>query len=66
MVANKVIVFEANYENFTINTVIVNSDNTKTAHTKFWINKLFERKIKNIFLPISFNLCFGSSNESSH
>ena len=66
MVANKNIVFEANYENFTINTVIVNSDNTRTAYTKFWLNKIFERKIRNNFLPISFNMCFVCSKESSH
>ena len=26
----------------------------------------FERKIVNIFLPISFNICFGCSKELSH
>ena len=30
------------------------------------INTIFERKIVNIFLPISFNICFGCSKESSH
>ena len=34
----------------------------KTSHE---INKIFERKIVNIFLPISFNLCFGCSKEPS-
>ena len=29
------------------------------------INKTFERKIVNIFLPISFNICFWCSKESS-
>ena len=28
--------------------------------------KKFERKIVNIFLPISFNICFGCSKEPSH
>ena len=27
---------------------------------------IFERKIVHIFLPISFNLCFGCSKGSSH
>ena len=31
-----------------------------------YINKIFERKIANIFLPISFNICFGCSKEPSH
>ena len=30
------------------------------------INKIFECKIINIFLPISFNICFGCSKERSH
>ena len=28
--------------------------------------KSFERKIVNIFLPISLNICFGCSKEPSH
>ena len=28
--------------------------------------KFFERKIVNIFLPISFNICFGRSKELSY
>ena len=28
--------------------------------------QIFERKIVNIFLPISFNICFGGSKEPSH
>ena len=28
--------------------------------------QLFERQIVNIFLPISFNICFGCSKEPSH
>ena len=30
------------------------------------ITNIFEGKIVNIFLPISFNICFGCSEESSH
>ena len=30
------------------------------------INKNFEHKIVNNFLPISFNICFGCSKEPSH
>ena len=30
------------------------------------INKIFERKIVNIFIPISFNIYFGCSKELSH
>ena len=30
------------------------------------VNKIFERKIVNIFLPISFNICFWCSKEPSH
>ena len=33
---------------------------------KVQINKIFEGKIVNIFLPISFNICFGCSKEPSH
>ena len=31
-----------------------------------WISKQFERKIVNIFLTMSFNICFGCSKEPSH
>ena len=30
------------------------------------MNKNFQRKIVNIFLPINFNICFGCSKEPSH
>ena len=30
------------------------------------VNKIFERKIVNIFLSINFNICFGCSKEPSH
>ena len=30
------------------------------------INKKFQRKIVNIFLPITFSVCFGCSKELSH
>ena len=30
------------------------------------INKFFQRKIVNIFLPFNFNICFGCSKEPSH
>ena len=29
-------------------------------------NKIFERRIINIFLPVSLNICFGCSKEPSH
>ena len=29
-------------------------------------NTIFECKIENIFLPISFNICFGCSKQPSH
>ena len=29
-------------------------------------HKKFERKIVNIFLPVSLNICFGCSKERSH
>ena len=35
-------------------------------HHRFNISKKFERNIVNIFLPISFNICFGCSKEPSH
>ena len=35
-------------------------------HPLVKINKIFEHKIANIFLPISFNVCFGCSKEPSH
>ena len=38
----------------------------KNQHTKVKINKLVECKIVNIFLSISFNICFGCSKEPSH
>ena len=34
--------------------------------TQVWISKILERKIASIFLPISFNICFGYSKEPSH
>ena len=33
--------------------------------TQVQINKIFERKIVNLSLPISFNICFGCSKETS-
>ena len=30
------------------------------------INKKFQRKVVNFFLPINLNICFGCSKESSH
>ena len=30
------------------------------------VNKIFESKIVNFFLPINFNICFGCSKDSSH
>ena len=30
------------------------------------LDKICERKIVNIFLPIHFNICFGCSKEPSH
>ena len=32
----------------------------------FRVNKKFQRKIVNIFLPIIFSICFGCSKEPSH
>ena len=32
----------------------------------FSINKKFQRKIVNIFLPMIFSICFGCSKEPSH
>ena len=34
--------------------------------TRVEINKNFQRKIVNFFLPINFNICFGCSKEPSH
>ena len=34
-------------------------------NTQVKINKIFESKIVNIFLPISFSICFGCSKEPS-
>ena len=34
--------------------------------TQVYINKNFQRKIVNIFLPIIFSICFGCSKEPSH
>ena len=39
---------------------------TRIIKVTIYINKNFQRKIVNIFLPINFNLCFGSSKEPSH
>ena len=36
------------------------------THLYFQINKTIQRKIVNIFLSISFNICFGCSKEASH
>ena len=32
---------------------------------RFWMNTIFERKIVNIFLLVSFNICIGCSKEPS-
>ena len=34
--------------------------------SQVYINNNFQRKNENIFLPISFNICFGCSKEPSH
>ena len=36
------------------------------VYAQVWINKNVPGKIVNIFLPISFNICFGCSKEPSH
>ena len=36
------------------------------SHTKAKINKKFQNKNVNIFIPISLNICFGCSKEPSH
>ena len=38
----------------------------KNVHIIGLDKQFFERKIVNIFLPISFNICFGCSEEPSH
>ena len=38
------------------------STRDENTYTKVKINKIFEHKIVNIFLPISFNMCFGCKN----
>ena len=40
--------------------------NDQINDTQVEINKIFERKIVNIFLSISFNICFGCTKEPSH
>ena len=37
-----------------------------TVNSQVKINKKFQHKIVNIFLPIIFNICFGCSKEPSH
>ena len=47
----------------------VGSASCQTKHqvrSKVLINKNFQRNNANIFLPISFNVCFGCSKEPSH
>ena len=39
---------------------------TLSVCTQVYINKNFQRKIVDIFLPINFNICFGCSKEPSH
>ena len=36
------------------------------SYSQVKISKVFERKIVNISLPISFNICLGRSKELSH
>ena len=45
-------------------TQIRNQNSNSDPQVK--INNIFERKIVNIFLPISLDLCFGCSKEPSH
>ena len=37
-----------------------------TTSSQVQMNKNFQRKIVNIFLPIIFSICFGCSKEPSH
>ena len=39
---------------------------TQNICSQVYINRTFQLKIVKIFLPISFNICFGSSIEQSH
>ena len=43
-----------------------NIDYYNISHMFNQINKNFQRKIKNIFLPIIFSICLGCSKELSH
>ena len=36
------------------------------AECMYIVNNIFERKIVNIFLPITLNICFSCSKEPSH
>ena len=38
----------------------------KCYQLRFRLNKIFQLKIVNIFLPINFNICFGCSKEPYH
>ena len=49
------------YRDFTF-AVHLNINDSSTGLDK----NIFERKIVNIFLPISFKICFGCSKEPSH
>ena len=47
--------------------LVLSSDCMLIIHSLTGLDKQnFERKILNIFLPISFKICFGCSKEPSH
>ena len=50
----------------TVNQLLVEMDGECTIQSQVKNNKIFCRKIVNIFLPISSNICFRCSKEPSH
>ena len=60
----------ANVSPFKVHTFLLGKQGVAmidvNINTQVLINNNFQRKIVNIFLPIKFNICFGSSKEPSH
>ena len=60
------IIIRSSYIAKLFNTGIARKSKHSLPATQVTVNKLFERKTVNIFLPFSFNICFGFSKEPSH
>ena len=45
---------------------LIKMGSSEKVRSQVKINTIFQRRIVNIFLPISFTICFGCTKEPSH